>query len=90
LHVYEILDRQSDCDGKQQTGGPLGAKGGSGLLQRDEKIWGVMGMFFNLMGGLRKYIFCQKPLICRLKMSLFLCVNYLRKNANIAFYILTT
>lgn len=51
LHVYEILDRQSNCDGKQRTGGPLGAKGGSGLLQRDEKIWGVMGMFFNLIGG---------------------------------------
>lgn len=71
---------------------PLGAKGGSGLLQRAEKIGGMMGMFFILIGGDHVSIYFVNSLICILTMSIFLCINciFIRKIANIVFYILTT
>lgn len=69
-------------------------KGGSGLLQRAEKI-GVMydGNVLSLdWRGDYVSIYFVNSLICALTMSIFLCINYIfiRKNANTAFYILTT
>ena len=51
-----------------------------------------MGMFFILIGGDYVSIYFVNSLIFILTMSIFLCINciFIRKIANIAFYILTT